>query len=244
MEVRNSQWSTGRVKTFFSMLITSLLIHFLANALIRHLRYFSQNHGVRLVPIEHGIMSEKAGMKEELMTIQSFVRNHLAKSASQSVYSLGPTEGDTERVAYLAQHQLFEQIEDLKNDVINPTECGKSGPSHVNAWIGTGGTRTPLHFDSYDNLFVQVVGSKYIRLYDKSETSKLYVIKGNDNSYSRQGNMSAVDCEKENYSIHPQAESAKYTEVILFPGDAVYIPAKTWHYVRGLSTSASVNFWW
>jgi hypothetical protein len=199
---------------------------------------------MRLVPIEHGIISEKGGMKEELMTIQAFVQHYLAKSVSQSVYTLGPTKEDIKRVAYLAQHQLFEQIEDLKKDVIIPTECGKAGPSQANVWIGTGGTRTPLHFDSYDNLFVQVVGSKYIRLYDKSETSKLYVIKGNGNTHTSQGNMSAVDCEKEDYSLHPQAISAKYTEVILFPGDALYIPAKTWHYVRGLSTSASVNFWW
>ena len=28
------------------------------------------------------------------------------------------------------------------------------------------------------------------------------------------------------------------------PGDAVHIPARHWHYVRALSPSASVNFWW
>jgi len=199
---------------------------------------------MRLVPIEHGVMSEKGGMKEELMTMHTFVRCHLAPSVSQNVYCLGQAEGEEKSVAYLAQHQLFEQIDDLKNDIILPSECGKSGPSHVNAWIGTGGTRTPLHFDSYDNLFVQVVGSKYVRLYEKTETSKLYVIKNDDNNYAKQGNMSAVDCEKEDYSAYPLVKDAKYTEIILYPGDALYIPAKTWHYVRGLSTSASVNFWW
>jgi lysine-specific demethylase 8 len=30
----------------------------------------------------------------------------------------------------------------------------------------------------------------------------------------------------------------------LNPGDALYIPAKWWHHVRSLDTSASVNVWW
>lgn len=113
----------------------------------------------------------------------------------------------------------------------------------MNAWIGTGGTRTPLHFDSYDNFFVQVVGIKYIRLYSQQEAPKLYVIKSGSTAYAKQGNMSAVDCEKEDYLSHPLAESAEYTEIVMFPGDTLYIPAKTWHYVRGLSTSISLNFW-
>ncbi len=33
-------------------------------------------------------------------------------------------------------------------------------------------------------------------------------------------------------------------ETVLGPGDGLYIPARHWHYVRALSPSISVNFWW
>jgi len=215
----------------------------------RNLDYFAETLGNRIVPIEHGGMMDKNGMREELMTFRNFVLWHLEPSASRVVFpldtlstALNSTPVD---IAYLAQHQLFDQIELLLDD-IDPAPssiCCESRPKHLNAWIGTGGTRTPLHFDSYDNLLVQLVGCKYVRLYDKSETENLYVIREGA-SYANQGNMSAVDCEKEDISCHPLVKKAHYTEVVLFPGDALYIPSQTWHYVRSLSTSASVNYWW
>ena len=192
-------------------------------------------------------MSDKAGMREELMTMMAFLKSHLEPSTIEGIYPLVPLIGRSRTqhtAAYLAQHQLFEQIDEMMEDILLPEVCCESGPAHVNAWIGTGGTRTPLHFDSYNNLFVQVVGCKYIRIYDQKETCNLYVIRGRDASYARQGNMSAVDCEKEDYSLHPMAECAKFNEVVLYPGDCLYIPAQTWHYVRSLTVSMSVNFWW
>ncbi|KAL8381254.1 hypothetical protein RB595_005504 [Gaeumannomyces hyphopodioides] len=35
-----------------------------------------------------------------------------------------------------------------------------------------------------------------------------------------------------------------FVDCILEPGDTLYIPAGWWHYVRGLSVSFSVSFWW
>ncbi|KAK3256354.1 hypothetical protein CYMTET_34506, partial [Cymbomonas tetramitiformis] len=46
--------------------------------------------------------------------------------------------------------------------------------SKINAWIGTAGTVTPCHYDSYDNLLTQVVGYKYIKLFAPSQTPLLY----------------------------------------------------------------------
>ncbi|KAI0478752.1 hypothetical protein GGR56DRAFT_631634 [Xylariaceae sp. FL0804] len=38
--------------------------------------------------------------------------------------------------------------------------------------------------------------------------------------------------------------AAPFVDCILEPGDALYIPVGWWHYVRGLSVSFSVSFWW
>ena len=36
----------------------------------------------------------------------------------------------------------------------------------------------------------------------------------------------------------------EYFDCILEEGDVLYIPVGWWHYVRGLSVSFSVSFWW
>jgi ribosomal protein L16 Arg81 hydroxylase len=122
------------------------------------------------------------------------------------------------------------------------------------------GTITRCHFDSYDNLLTQVWGYKYVRLYSPSCTPSLYPIrstsrekKGEGAAASRsveetttlQGNISAVDVEEPNLSEHPMyaAISTKYVDTVLGPGDALYIPKGWWHYVRAISPSFTVNFW-
>jgi ribosomal protein L16 Arg81 hydroxylase len=74
------------------------------------------------------------------------------------------------------------------------------------------------------------------------ESQNLYV--GSKSSFGLQGNMSDLDCEQEDWQKHPKSKSARFQEVMLLPGDLLYIPARTWHYVRSLSTSISVNYWY
>lgn len=190
-------------------------------------------------------MSQEDGLKERLMTLKEFTRKYLSTSSCRLVWPLekSPLTSTQSSIAYLAQHPLFEQIPDLLHDIELPSLCGEGGPSNVNAWIGTGGTRTPCHFDTYDNLLVQIVGVKYIRCFHPNQSNKLYVMKDTDSSYGKQGNMSALNCEMEDYDLHPLAKDATYSETVLFPGDCLYIPSGHWHYVRSCSTSASVNFW-
>jgi hypothetical protein len=223
-----------------------LISYSYSTLLHRQLNFFANKHGNRLIPVEKGVMSEEGGLKEQLMTIKEFASRFLTPSTKQLVWplELSSHKSAQDSIAYLAQHPLFEQIPELLNDIeAAPSLCGEKGPSNLNAWIGTGGTRTPCHFDTYDNLLAQVIGAKYVRCFHPSQTSKLHVIKQSGTSYGSQGNMSAVDCEMEDFSAHPLAKEAAFEETILFPGDVLFIPSGYWHYVRSLSTSASVNFW-
>ncbi|KAG7365540.1 cupin-like domain containing protein [Nitzschia inconspicua] len=205
----------------------------------RDMNALTHEHGHRLVPIEIGCMTGK--MTEKIVSFRQFVDSFLSESAKRSCWGLADatSQANAEKIGYLAQHPLLEQIPALNAD-IDPNPLGIQ-PTKVNIWWGTGGTRTPLHFDSYDNLLVQLVGAKYVRLYAREDTAKLYV--SVNKTYGLQGNMSDIDCEMEDFVKYPLAEDCHFQEVLLLPGDCLFIPSQCWHYVRSLSTSVSINYW-
>ncbi|CAK7238589.1 MAG: hypothetical protein STHCBS139747_000005 [Sporothrix thermara] len=132
----------------------------------------------------------------------------------------------------------------------------------MNAWLGPPGTITPLHTDPHHNLLAQVVGRKYVRLYAPEQTAALRP-RGREAGGVDMGNTSTVDvgavegwdenedmAGKEGEMGVEETEEAvafravPYVDCILEPGDTLYIPQGWWHYVRGLSVSFSVSFWW
>lgn len=110
------------------------------------LRWWRDFHGHRSVPLEIGKYDDVANWREEVKTMADFVDEDMFPSVS------GREGAD---VAYLAQHQLVEQLADLAHDFTPPEFCAKS-LERINVWMGTAGTVTPCHFDTYDNLLGQV----------------------------------------------------------------------------------------
>jgi [protein]-arginine 3-hydroxylase / protease len=97
-----------------------------------------------------------------------------------------------------------------------------------------------------DNFFCQVAGAKYVRLYNHDQTPKLYVVKGDKAGSAKRtarGNVSDVCVEHPDFDRHPLFRDAQFTHTIMTPGDMLFLPTRCWHYVRSLSTSISVNFW-
>eukprot|EP00977_Amphora_coffeiformis_P006253 scaffold1341_cov178-Amphora_coffeaeformis.AAC.30 len=184
----------------------------------RDMGRFAGAHGHRLVPVEIGSMMH-GNMDEKLVTLRTFIDEYMLPRKGGMVCSLKDSIEGVETIVYLAQHPLTDQIPLLKEELNpKPSLCGPSGPSHIYYWMGTGGTRTPLHYDTYENLFVQAVGAKYVRLYDQSETPCLYV---NKSGYGLQGNMSDVNCESEDFRKHPLAENAKFREAPFLPRESM-----------------------
>jgi len=91
-----------------------------------------------------------------------------------------------------------------------------------------------------ENLFVQLVGRKRFYLYSPAATPWLY-------SYplrSALPNYSRFDPEQPDYEQFPRSRAVQPLEVILEPGDALYLPSRWWHQVRSLDVSVSFNVWW
>lgn len=158
------------------------------------------------------------------------------------------------------------------------------------------GTVTRAHYDDYENVYVQVVGYKFVRLYAPADSDKMYRVvsatgaanpgrAGGDKAPApaaaggaggggkgggkgsagggkgggkgkpaaptaaapdatlAQGNVSAVDVEHPDLAAHPAFAGAHHYDAVLGPGDCLYIPKGWWHYLRALTTSWSVNFW-
>jgi lysine-specific demethylase 8 len=159
-----------------------------------------------------------------------------------------------------------------KADEVTHEDCAASEPA-INAWFGPAHTVSPLHTDPHHNILAQVVGHKYVRLYspaggdalrpmqdreggiDMSNTSRvdlsqwIHIVEGWD-GWSTADGLDDPEDETENETADelskkfPDFESSPYYETILAPGDCLYIPRSWWHYVRSLSPSFSVSFWW
>jgi lysine-specific demethylase 8 len=185
--------------------------------------------GHRLVPIEIGSKYTEEDWTQSLMTVGEFIDKFIETD-----------NGDTP-TGYLAQHQLFDQVPEMREDIITPDYCylGSEEEVDINAWFGPQGTVSPLHQDPKENFLSQVFGEKFVRLYSTSFTKHVYP---HDTMLLK--NTSQVDVENPDYVQFPLFRIASYSECILKPGEMLYIPKEYWHFVKSLSVSFSVSFWW
>ncbi|TXF98157.1 cupin-like domain-containing protein [Massilia arenae] len=117
-----------------------------------------------------------------------------------------------------------------------PSWFEKMGPPRF--WIGPARTVTPLHCDYDDNIFAQLWGTKRIFLAPPHHDAFLYTREANPLLFG-----SPVDPEAPDYEAFPLARQAALVEIVVEPGDMLYVPAGWYHQVRALSFSLSSNRW-
>ncbi|RYR70168.1 hypothetical protein Ahy_A03g016678 [Arachis hypogaea] len=211
------------------VIISDCMVHWPAKTKWNNIDYLLRVAGDRTVPVEVGKNYLCTDWKQELITFSELLQRIKSNGGSPG----GPT--------YLAQHPLFDQINELRKDIFIPDYCFAGGGElrSLNAWFGPAGTVTPLHHDPHHNILAQVVGKKYVRLYSASLSEELYPY-----SETMRTNSSQVDLDDIDERKFPKVQDLEFVDCILEEGDMLYIPPKWWHYVRSLTTSFSVSFWW
>jgi Tfp pilus assembly protein PilF len=100
-------------------------------------------------------------------------------------------------------------------------------------WFGPAGTITPLHHDLTNNFMAQVRGRKHIKLIPAFNLPYVY---NNLHCYSQ------VDLTNIDYNRFPLLRNARIMDVILEPGELLFLPVGCWHYVKGLEMSITMTF--
>ncbi|KAK0404150.1 hypothetical protein QR680_017312 [Steinernema hermaphroditum] len=185
----------------------------------------------RHVPIEYGSYTEDS-FSQKVRTFHDFLVELVESGNKNSKVKAG----------YLAQHRLFDQVPVLENDVPTPDYCfcHPQNEAHVekHIFLGKGGSASPMHHDPRDNFFCQIQGRKFFRLISPKFKENLYLF---DDPMAK--NSSQIDLEDPDLEEFPLFKNVIIEDVLLQPGDALFIPKGYFHYVASIDPSISVSMW-
>lgn len=99
-------------------------------------------------------------------------------------------------------------------------------------WMGPRGTITPFHHDLTNNLLVQIAGTKRVKLVSAAETPRM-----------RNDRHCFSAWRGEDLPAGPgTAERPPVSEVLLQPGEALFLPIGCWHHVEALTPTIGLSF--
>lgn len=174
--------------------------------------------------------------KYETMEFQDFIRSVFKTEKTESDKNLYlrslSTESPTGKPA-IFRHDF----ESLSADFSLPDSLKTIEDTHFSSplRISSPNTAIWLHYDVTANILCQVVGRKRVRLYPPSDVHNL--------SFPAGASTSLI----ENIFEFPESSlpgRCRPIEVVLEPGDIVFIPATWLHATLPLEASISLNFFW
>ena len=142
---------------------------------------------------------------------------------------------------YLRFSDVVNDDENLKNDFdlnwLRRFNLPLSWGEDLKMFMGGSGTVTPFHVGFSGFLFVQVMGQKKWTLYPPGDrifldprTERTFYYYSKANPYER------------NSSDFPILKHSRHYEVVLNPGDVLWVPSFTWHYVENPTDSIGIRY--
>ena len=187
--------------------------------------FFTAGYGDRVIELNSssGLSDPRSPQEFEQLSLQDYIEQVKAGT-----------------LKYLKLSALVQKEPGLQQDLDRPwLEKFKRGTSFGEVFytfMGGKGTITPLHNEFPCNVYVQVSGQKRWVLYDVSERIYLDAI-----TERRPYFFSKASPDKDNPDLPLQRFANRY-EVILNPGDVLWVPPFVWHYVENITDSIGVAY--
>jgi len=163
--------------------------------------------------------------------------DHTDEASFSTFLDITENTPEGESPAYLIAHdRLLDRpsFKPLFDDIIFDTRYFDPDDTHgrVFFWLGPEDSTTPMHRDLGNVFLCQIKGRKLVRLVPSRELHLIY----NEHGYHSEADFSALDV-----SAFPLLESAHIVDVIIEPGEFLFIPVGWWHYVKSLDFTISVT---
>jgi len=146
----------------------------------------------------------------------TFVRDYLKPENADNMYLVSPLTDPGVQIGKHVQMPSVLRCPEI-HDAVHDTRL----------WMSSGNTSSSLHFDTHENLMLQVFGTKSVYFWPPSESHKLYM------DYHDRFGLSPVHPDRvdvDKWPMFAQLEGGMVAH--LHAGDALLIPDGWWHQVR------------
>jgi hypothetical protein len=106
-------------------------------------------------------------------------------------------------------------------------------------WMSRGNTTSSLHFDTHDNLMLQLDGTKELFLWHPNQSAYMY------SDFHTKFGLSPINTDRVDLERFPEFAKSHAHRALLRPGDALYIPDGWWHVVHsypGRNLAVAIEF--
>jgi hypothetical protein len=118
--------------------------------------------------------------------------------------------------------------------------AGRDSNPEAHVWLGSEGATASTHYDTSENIYVQLYGRKRFLLWEPRWAAAFHLYPALHAGY-RHGQF---DWFNRDLSLYPLAASLPPPlEAVLAPGDVLYLPRYWLHNVEAVDESISVNLW-
>lgn len=191
--------------------------------------YFLAQYGQQEIEVQYGrendpLYERNSGRHKKKMLMSEFVDLVEHGGSSNDYYLTANNKANLSELAI-----LFEDLGDFGQGYRMPQTI--KDRSHL--WFGPKGAFTPLHHDLTNNMLVQIYGRKKITLIPGFQVPNIY----NDQHVYSATDLPMIDLKK-----FPKLKGVTPIEIILNPGEAIFIPIGWWYCVESLDISISISF--